>query len=43
MGFITKELFLATLACGTKGWRQQRETAPKPLSIADELRIQEGK
>jgi len=42
MGFITKELFLATLACGTKGWRQQRETAPKPLSIADELRIQEG-
>jgi len=42
MGFITKELFLATLACPTRGWRQRHDTAPKPLSIADELRIEEG-
>jgi hypothetical protein len=42
MGFITKELFLAVLTCPTKGWRQQRETAPKPLSPADQLRIEEG-
>jgi len=42
MGFITKELFLAALACPTRGWRQRNDTAPNSLSPADQLRIQEG-
>jgi len=40
MDTITKQLFLKTLTCPTRGWRQRQDTAPKP--VAQQLRIQEG-
>lgn len=42
MAQITKNLFLSTLTCPTYGWLQQSGLPQQPLSIADQLRIEEG-
>ncbi|HCO93588.1 MAG TPA: hypothetical protein DIU00_06500 [Phycisphaerales bacterium] len=39
---IDKQLFLSILFCPTYGWLQRTETSRKTLSVADQLRIDEG-
>jgi len=42
MGKINKEQFLATLSCPVYGWLLRSGLSPKPLSPAEQLRIEEG-
>ncbi|MBN2286040.1 MAG: DUF2779 domain-containing protein [Tissierellales bacterium] len=40
--FVTKELFLNTYACPTYGWHLEHSDSTEPVSLPDQLRMEEG-